>query len=134
MAEKRRYHRMEVGIPVSFELDEAKSLIMSTTLDISATGLSLILKEPLEVGRLLALTVCVDNDRMLKISARVVRIKEIKKTGEKEYLAGLKIIDKMDQDEIEFVRFVAKQMIEQFAVKKEAPEEEAKDGPFFNLP
>jgi len=119
MIEKRRYHRMEVKLPVSFELDETQSLVVSTTLDISATGISLALEEPLEVGRALTLTICIEDDKILKIGAKVVWVKELKKAGKKNYRVGLKITDTMDQDEIEFVRFVAKTMIDQFAVKKE---------------
>lgn len=115
--EKRRYHRMNIEIPVSFEIGDPKWLIMASTLDISATGLSLKLKDPVEVDQILDITVCLDDQKMVKVGAQVVWVKKKMSGDEAFYQAGVKIIDKMDQDEIDFVRFIAKKMFEYFSPK-----------------
>jgi len=119
MKEKRRYHRMNIQIPVSFEIGEPKWLVLASTLDISATGLSVQLNEPVAVGQMLSLTIGLDDQRMVKVSAQVIWIKEKKGPQDKQYQIGLKIVDKMDQDEIDFVRFIAKKMFEYFARPKD---------------
>lgn len=121
MREKRRNHRMNVEIPVSFEIGDPKWLVFATTLDVSATGLSLKLNEPLAVGQVLALTVGLADDRMVKVGAQVIWVKERKGENGTGYHVGVKIIDKMDQDEIDFVRFVAKKMFEHFSRPKDQP-------------
>ena len=119
MREKRRYHRMDVEIPVSFEAGDSKWLVIASTLDISATGLSMKLNEPVAVGQILNLTVGLDEHRMVKVSSQVMWVKERRQGDKKVYHIGVKIIDKMDQDEIDFVRFVAGKMMECFRDSEE---------------
>jgi hypothetical protein len=110
---------MNIEVPVCFELGKEKELIISSTLDISATGLSLKMKESLAVGEVLKITMNTDETKIVKVDAQVMWIKENKGEGGVGYLIGLKIVDKMDQDEIEFVRFVAQQMFDYFKPKDE---------------
>jgi len=114
MTEKRLYHRMKIEVPVCFERGNQKDLGMASTLDISATGLSFQLKEPLTIGETLRLTIGIDEDKSVKVQARVMWLKEKIVKDQKVYTAGLKVVDKMDQDEMEFVRFIARKMFEHF--------------------
>ncbi len=121
MREKRRFHRMNIEIPVSFEMGDPKWLVFATTLDISATGLSLKVDSPVAVGQVLTLTVGLDDDKLVKVDAQVIWVKEKKDEQTTCYRVGLKIIDKMDQGEIDFVKFVAQKMLAYFSRPKEQP-------------
>jgi|GEM_PF-617447 len=114
MTEKRLYHRMKIEVPVCFERENQKDLSVASTLDISATGLSFCLKDPLAIGETLRLTIGIDEDKSIRVQAKVMWMKEKMFKGRKMFAAGLKVVDKMDQDEMEFVRFIAKKMFEHF--------------------
>jgi Tfp pilus assembly protein PilZ len=77
------------------------------------------LNEPVAVGQILNLTVGLDEHRMVKVSSQVMWVKERRQGDKKVYHIGVKIIDKMDQDEIDFVRFVAGKMMECFRDSEE---------------
>jgi len=109
---------MSIELPVSFETGP-DSLVLSTTMDISATGISLALKEPVAVGQIIRLTIGVGKGRTATVDAKVVWQKEYPYLVGCDYRVGLKVIDKMDQDEIAFVRFVAAKMFEHFQEKKD---------------
>lgn len=120
MTEKRLYHRMKISIPVSFEIGPDNRLIISSTLDISATGLSFQMKEAVQIGEVLKISLGVDETKIVKVDAKVVWVKEIKSVESLEYMVGVKVVDRMDQDEIEFVKFVAKKMFDYFRPENDA--------------
>lgn len=115
MTEKRLYHRMNIELPVSFEMSSGRDLVLSTTMDVSVKGLALKLTQAVSVGDNFRVSIAID-DKIIKVDARVVWVE---KKGEHKYIAGFKIADKLDQDEIEFVRFIAQKMFEFFQPKKE---------------
>ena len=118
MTEKRLYHRMSIEVPVCFETGESKEFVMASTLDISATGLSFKMKQSIQVGEILRMTIGIDENKSINVQAKVVWVKGKLAKEENEYLVGVKIVDKMDQDEMEFVRFIAGKMLEYFKQDK----------------
>ena len=114
MTEQRRYHRMKIHLPVSFETEDPKTFVSSSSIDISPTGLAVRLTDPIRKGQYVTLTINVSDTKIVKVEAQVMWVREKDRNGDREYEAGLKIVDKMDRDEIEFIRFVAQKMIEHF--------------------
>ncbi|MEW5895114.1 MAG: PilZ domain-containing protein [Candidatus Omnitrophota bacterium] len=118
MPEQRRYHRMKIHLPVCFETENPVSFICSSTIDISPTGLAIRLEGPIKQGQFVTLSVEINPEKTVKVDAEVIWVKKKIRNGEEEYRAGLKIIDKMDKDETEFIRFVAKKMTEIFKTQQ----------------
>ena len=114
MTENRRYHRMEIQLPVSFETEDPKHFYLSNTINISPTGMALRLTEPVKKGQFLTMSITIEDNKTAKVDAQVIWVRERVINDGSQYMAGVKIIDKMDRDEIEFVRFIAKKMMEHF--------------------
>lgn len=121
--DSRHCHRLNVELPVSFETpyqQEATSL--AATLDISATGMSLITKERLDKGQELALRVGLNKGEPLTIHVEVVRVEDVNQLGHlgglKEFKVGLKIVEPMQADEKLFVKYFAEQLKKNAALKK----------------
>lgn len=115
MTENRLYHRMKIELPVTFEMGGSKDLIYSTTMDISAKGIAAKLKEPVDIGQRFKVAIEAEEDKFLKVDVEVVWIKAGDAKDGIEYTVGFKVVDKLDQGEIEFVRFVAQKMVEYFS-------------------
>lgn len=115
MTENRLYHRMKIELPVTFEVGGAKGSVCSTIMDISVKGIAAKLKEPVDVGQRFKVAIEAEEDKVLKVDVEVVWIKAGDAKDGPEYTVGFKVVDKMDQNEIEFVRFVAQKMLEYFS-------------------
>ena len=114
MREGRLFHRMKVELPVSLEIEGSNDVFFTTTMDVSVKGLAVKLNRSVEVGQKFKVAIGTDDNKVVKVDAEVVWMKGAKVEGEGEYVVGFRVIDKMDEDEIEFVRFVAKKMFEYF--------------------
>lgn len=111
MQEKRRCHRIGIELPASYQASQAfRSISIATTLDISATGLCLLTREPLLVGQEIALQITLPVEGRIIVNVRVIWVKEIYTAMTTEFQIGLQIIEPMRADERAFVRFYAKQL------------------------
>jgi c-di-GMP-binding flagellar brake protein YcgR len=114
MSEKRLYRRMNIELPASFEMGGSRGRAKTTTMDISAKGLALRMKDLIKVGQRFRVSISTEDNKNVRVDADVVWVVEKEVAGGSEYTAGFKVVDKMDQDEIEFVRFVAQKMFDYF--------------------
>ena len=124
MADQRRTHRLPIELAVTFHpLDQEDIVAFATTMDISATGLSLLTKEPLAKGQKLKLQLELPRQKRITIHGEVVRVEEKKEMGFlgglNEFKIGIKIVDPIWGDEAAYVRFVAEKMKEQFGKGKD---------------
>ena len=110
--EKRRCIRLNIELPVSFDIRSIQGhQAITSTLNISATGLSFMTREPLKAGQELNLVVGIGKDERVYLPATVRWIKESLEYGGTEYLVGLQIDDKAGDEQKKFVLFVAQEMI-----------------------
>ncbi|MFA5259960.1 MAG: PilZ domain-containing protein [Candidatus Omnitrophota bacterium] len=119
MSDKRRCHRLKVELPVSFPSPQNKEeMVLAATMDISATGICLVTKEPLEIGQELAIQVELPTGQRPVIHVNVIRVEEmiemVSMGGYKEYKIGFKITGPVEEDESIFVRYYAEKLKEVF--------------------
>lgn len=118
MADKRRCHRINVELPITFKFSEKqKNISLATSVDISALGLRLLTKESLSIDQVILLNIKVGKKENFLIKAKVMWIEEKSILSFKEFLIGVKIIDSMDCDEAKFLKFFATKMIDSFVLK-----------------
>ncbi|HSA31563.1 MAG TPA: PilZ domain-containing protein [Candidatus Omnitrophota bacterium] len=110
--EKRRCLRLDIELPVSFDIRSSqRHQAITTTLNVSATGLSFLTREPLKVGQSLILVVGLGKGQRTRLPATVRWIKESFEIGGPEYLVGMQLDDKAEDEQKKFVLFVAQEMI-----------------------
>lgn len=115
MDDKRRCHRLNLQLPVSFrKLDDQQHLSMGSTLDVSALGMRMSSKEELRKGQVLDLYIGLSSVEKIKIHTRVIWVEEKDIFGSKEYLVGLKIIDSMKFDEKKFIKYFSGKFLDYF--------------------
>ncbi len=117
MNDKRRCHRLKVELPVSFPSPlNQEEIVLAATMDISATGICLVTKEPLEIGQELAVQVELPTGKRPVIHVIVIRVEEMigmeVMGGFKEYKIGFKITGPVAEDESVFVRYYAEKLKE----------------------
>lgn len=122
-ADKRRSHRVECELPLVFQPPESleEEMAFGITVDLSATGMCFLTKEPLMVGQKLPLKLQLPKGERLMIHVEVIRV-ETKKDlvfigGFNEFKVGVKIIDPILGDEIRYVHFFAEILREKFEQK-----------------
>ncbi len=110
--EKRRCIRLDIDLPVSFDIrGTQKNQVITSTLNISATGLSFLTREYLKAGQELTLLVGIAKGQRVRLPAVVRWVKESFEIGGSEYLVGLQIDDRAEEEQRKFVLFVAQEMI-----------------------
>ena len=120
--ENRTTHRINIELPLSFKVHEAqKHLSIGMTQDISPTGMRVLSKDKLDVGREIQVQIRLPDDSSLTIHAKVVWCKEIYTLNAKEYIMGLQLMNDMRADEAKFVKFVARQFLATFTKKPNPP-------------
>ena len=74
--ERRKSSRHDLEFPVGLEFG-SKEFVQSQSLDISATGLGLILEDEVGENREVQLTLCLDRDNVVEISGTTVRQRDL---------------------------------------------------------
>jgi hypothetical protein len=115
MTDHRHTHRIKLSLPVCFQDPKQKEVLaISTTLDISVSGLALVTKEPLEPGQEIALNVELPDAEMVYLDVKVVRVEPrvqmAQLGGYKEFLIGLRINEPLTAGAKKFVHFYAQQL------------------------
>ncbi len=119
MKDKRRCHRLNVELPVTFLAPgKEQELVLAATMDISATGICLVTKEPLDIGQELVIRVELPTGEKPQIHVNVIRVEEMIQMAElggfKEYKIGLLITGPVEADESVFVKYYAEKLKEVF--------------------
>lgn len=118
MQEKRRVHRLNIDLPVTFKQSGGQQHIsIGATLNVSAIGLCLRTKEELEIGDKLFVTVQLPGGRNLVIDGEVMWVRELDFFKHKDYAVGFKIRDNMKMNEADFVKFFAKEFLSSYKDK-----------------
>jgi Tfp pilus assembly protein PilZ len=113
MVDKRRCLRHKIEVPAWFKNTRyQKDLSLATTINISATGICLTTREPLEAGQEVLMQVKLPPDERVIINTRVVWIQEIMGLTVREYLVGLRLVEPMQFEEKKFVQFCARKMLD----------------------
>jgi len=112
-ADNRRTMRFRLEVPAWFKNTRyQQELSLATTLNVSATGLCILTREPVEVGQFVLMQVKLPPEDRLIINTRVVWVREILGSFVREYQVGLKLVEPMQFEESRFVRFCAQKMVE----------------------
>ncbi len=117
MSEKRRCHRFRMQLPASFEIGPGeKTLIIASTLDVSATGLSMLVRNvDLRVDQEIDLLIRLNRGERVRLKTAVRWIEGAAAFGGREYRVGLEVItDGQSQEFKRFVVMVARHMVEFF--------------------
>ncbi len=116
MDEKRRCFRFKLEVPAWFKNTryQQKDLSIASTVNVSATGIALTTREPLEVGQQILMQVKLPPDERVIVRAEVVWVKDITRTFIPEYQVGLRLVEPMQYEEGKFVKFCAQKMLEFF--------------------
>jgi hypothetical protein len=117
MTEKRRYHRMQVEIPMSFCVPPRKKKLATTTLDISGTGVAFLTTTALQVRQELLMYLLLPVKQQIEIHGKVVRLELVENSSGPFYRAGVKIMDPIKFDEKKFLKFYAQKLLEYFGKK-----------------
>ena len=119
MSDHRRCYRLDIALPVTLKPTSSKKKVLTAvTRDISALGFCILCKDRPSVGESVALELALPNRQKLKIHAQVVWVAEEPYIhDDKEYRAGVKIIDAPKADEKKFVKFYASSLLSFFKKK-----------------
>ena len=113
--DKRRYHRMNVAIPMSFRVPPKEKIVSTATLDISGTGVAFVTTEALKARQELLLYLQLAPGEKVEIHAQVVHVvPEANPAGRSQYRVSVKIVDPIKFDERRFVKFYSDKLIEFF--------------------
>jgi len=115
MADKRRTYRLAMQLPATFYTPGLEEEVcFATTVDLSATGISFTTKEPVIKGQRIKFRVQLPNDKRVTLNGEIIRVVEKKEWaflgGLSEYEVGMKILEPIAGDEVEYVRFLAAKM------------------------
>ena len=117
-SDKRRCHRLNIELPASLKLSGGKKdLTIATVLDISGLGLRITTREKIVLGQEIPIQVSIGPNQSVTIKTKVAWVKEVDVMSSIEYAAGLKIIDTMDCDESQFLKFFSEKLIKAFRQK-----------------
>lgn len=120
--DKRRSHRVKVELPVSFKASiHQRHVSIGTTMDISATGICLKTREKLDEGQLLEIQLKLPTDETLVIRTKVVWVREMDYGLSPDFLAGIKIVDQMNDDEAKFIRYYVRLFFDHFRKSDNLP-------------
>jgi len=117
MSDKRRCQRFPIEVPATFQLaDSDENISFAATVDVSATGLSIITKEPLPKGQQIIINLQFPHHKIWVIHAEVMRV-EAKDAlmflgGIMEFKVGIRIVEPIQGDEREYIRYIAEKIKE----------------------
>ncbi|MCX5681341.1 MAG: PilZ domain-containing protein [Candidatus Omnitrophica bacterium] len=112
--ERRHCYRLKIELPAKIQAigkDTGRSV--AVTVDVSALGFRILTNESLIVDQEISMQICINNET-LDLRVKVVWISEEEISGEKRYTVGVKILETPAQNELKFVRFFAKKLLEFF--------------------
>ena len=120
--DKRRCVRLNIELPASFKVHKSQEHIShASSLDVSALGLRLLTREPLEKGQIFPIRIILPDQQRLTLTVEVVWAKREEASITEDYLAGVRIVTgKQPEDETKYVKFFAKEFLNQ--QKPPAPE------------
>ncbi len=106
MSEQRRYPRISIELPASFQvIGPEENVSVATTLNISVGGLCLISRERLPVGQILRLKVELIPGETVQVMVTVVWAKERELLVMEEYWIGVELYETSSPEVIRFVQF-----------------------------
>ena len=114
--EKRRCHRVNIELPVCFELLGA--MYLAKTVDISATGLCILSRQELKIGDKVTVQVTLPGLARVILDVKVIWVRTKGASLIDEYRMGLQIVKTAKSDQEKYVRFYARQLKKAFAEKK----------------
>lgn len=110
--EKRRCQRLSIELPATIEaIDGQGGLSLATTVDLSALGFRVFTDAELKTGQEIIMKISVD-EKLLGLKSKVVWVTLTEVPGEKKYLVGIKILETPDRDELQFVKFFTKRLLQ----------------------
>ena len=111
MDDKRRSHRLNIQLPVRFQIDGLDHPLSDevAVLNINAKGICFVVAEDVSAGQDLLLSVSLPDGQDLKIRTKVIWVKEMEK-GKRS--VGVQVQDVDQGDEAKFVRFYANKLLE----------------------
>ena len=111
--DNRRCFRFKMELPAWFQNTRyQKDLSLAMTINVSANGICLITREPLEVDQEILMQVKIPPEDRVIIRTQVVWVKEMPGTIVREYQVGLRVVEPMQFEETKFVKFCAQKMLE----------------------
>ena len=104
MQEKRKYKRKKITIDVDYDISKDQKWFDSTSLDISAGGMCLVSREPLQVDSSVKLKFIIpDSDKPLFVTGVVIwNEKFLKKNNNTSYYNGIKFT-RIDAEDRAFI-------------------------------
>jgi len=113
--DKRRCHRLNIDLPASLEISgKPENLTLATVIDVSGLGLRITTREKIVLGQEIPIQISISPNQNITIKTKVTWVKEADVMSSIEYAAGLKIIDSMDCDESQFLKFFSQEFIKSF--------------------
>ncbi len=115
-AEKRRFYRHPIGVPITLNTVNEKKEGLSRSIDVSLGGLSFLWPRRLSKGSLIDINIAV-KDKLFEIQSKVAYIKEDRKTG--KFRTGVCFTDYPSA----FMARLAEQMLEIIQYRKNLSQE-----------
>lgn len=113
--DKRRAHRLKIEIPATLKRTRDQAHIsIATTLDISAMGLCLRVKERLQMGDQVIIQLQLSDRQTATLNAKVVWVKDDEFLMGPDFIVGIKITQSLKTEEIKFIQFYVKKLFEYF--------------------
>lgn len=110
--EKRRCQRLSLELPATIQaIGPTAGLSKATTIDVSALGIRILIDEQLTVGQEVDLVLLIDGEK-INLKVKVAWVEKAVAAAAGKYFAGVKILETPDRDELKFVKFFAKKLIE----------------------
>ena len=110
--EQRRCHRIKVSLDATLrEEKEDKFPSSGAILDMSGMGLSITSKKLFDVGQKLYVEFEIPGEKEITVATQVVWYRNVFLKGHPPNQYGLKILDSMEADEKEFLKYFVKQFL-----------------------
>jgi Tfp pilus assembly protein PilZ len=111
-AEGRRCQRLSIELPATIEaIDGQGGFCVATTVDLSVLGFRIFTDAELKTSQEVAMKISIDG-QMLNLRVKVAWATPTEVPGEKKYLVGVKILETPSQDELKFVKYFARELLE----------------------
>ncbi len=115
MSERRRYHRLDMSIPMRFCIPPRMVKRQAVTVDIGGQGIGFLTSAEVEVRQELLVYIELPDRQHAELHAQVVRVTPQGKGAEK--LVVVKLLDPIKFDERQFVKFYAAKLNKTFSAK-----------------
>lgn len=118
MDEKRRYHRMKIEIPMNYRIPPEDNFNITTTLDISGTGIAFTSNTELKIGWEVFMHLLLSEEQEIELRAEVVWVKETLPEYDEEkpaiFRIGVRILEPIQFDEKQFIKFYTQHLGDMF--------------------